>query len=163
MGTVFPWWHILETFDFRPRQFLIINSTRTPPLSLCGAHSPTPPPPLLLLQPYPTPVNPHHRHKPHCKWQGLHHKQPQRQVQQQAPQGEHTMLMKWEKQGRTFWESSTSLAMRLNDKFKENYRKIAQIYHPYKHRPDLTGVSPNQGEKYFRLVKNTYEFLRSKF
>ena len=84
-------------------------------------------------------------------------------MQQQAPQGEHTMLMKWEKQGRTFWESSTSLAMRLNDKFKENYRKIAQIYHPYKHRPDLTGVSPNQGEEYFRLVKNTYEFLRSKF
>ena len=27
---------------------------------------------------------------------------------------------------------------------KTNYRKIAQIYHPDKHRPDSTGMSPNQ-------------------
>ena len=37
---------------------------------------------------------------------------------------------------------------------KTNYRKIAQIYHPDKHRPDLIGVLPNQAEGYFKLVKN---------
>ena len=30
---------------------------------------------------------------------------------------------------------------------KTNYRKIAQIYHPDKHHPYLTGISPNQAEE----------------
>ena len=44
---------------------------------------------------------------------------------------------------------------------KTNYREIAQIYHPDKHRPASTGMSPNQAERYFKLVNNSYEFLRS--
>ena len=41
---------------------------------------------------------------------------------------------------------------------KKNYRKISRIYHPDKHRPVLTGMSPNQAEEYFKLVNNAYEF-----
>ena len=44
---------------------------------------------------------------------------------------------------------------------KMNNREIARIYHPDKHRPDSTGMSPNQAEEYFKLVNNVYEFLRS--
>ena len=44
---------------------------------------------------------------------------------------------------------------------KTNYRKIARIYHPDKHRPASIGMSPNQAEEYFKLVNNAYEFLRS--
>ena len=44
---------------------------------------------------------------------------------------------------------------------KTNYRKIVRIYHPDKHRPDSTGMLPNQAEGHFKLVKNSYEFLRS--
>ena len=44
---------------------------------------------------------------------------------------------------------------------KTNNREIARIYHPDKHRPDSTGMSPNQAEEYFKLVNNVYEFLRS--
>ena len=42
---------------------------------------------------------------------------------------------------------------------KTIYREIARIYHPDKHRPDPTGMSPNQAEEYFKLVNNAYEFL----
>ena len=44
---------------------------------------------------------------------------------------------------------------------KTNYRRISQIYHPDKHRPDSTGMSPNQAEEYFKLVNNTHNFLRT--
>ena len=44
---------------------------------------------------------------------------------------------------------------------KKDYRKIARIYHPDRHCPDLTGMSPNQAEEYFKLFNNAYNFLRS--
>ena len=44
---------------------------------------------------------------------------------------------------------------------KMNYRKIARIYHPDKHRPSSTNMSPDQAEEYFKLVNNTYAFLRT--
>ena len=44
---------------------------------------------------------------------------------------------------------------------KTNYQKIAQIYHPDKHRPASTCMSPNQAEEYLKLVNNAYECLLS--
>ena len=44
---------------------------------------------------------------------------------------------------------------------KTNYWKIARIYHPDKYRPDSTGMSPNQAEEYFKVVKIAYKFSRS--
>ena len=44
---------------------------------------------------------------------------------------------------------------------KTSYQKIARIYHPDKHRPASTGISPNQAGGYFKLVDNAYPFLRS--
>ena len=44
---------------------------------------------------------------------------------------------------------------------KTNYRKIARIYHPDKHIPDSTDMTPNQVEEYIKLVNNAYGFLRS--
>ena len=42
---------------------------------------------------------------------------------------------------------------------KMNYQKISRIYHPDKHCPALTGMSPHQVEGYFKLVNNAYKFL----
>ena len=44
---------------------------------------------------------------------------------------------------------------------KTKYLRIARIYHPDKRRPDSIGVSPDQAEEYFKLVNNTYAFLRT--
>ena len=41
---------------------------------------------------------------------------------------------------------------------KTSYRKISIIYHPDKHRPDSTGILPNQAEKHFKSVNNAYDF-----
>ena len=37
---------------------------------------------------------------------------------------------------------------------KIQYPIIAQIYHPDKHLPASTYMSPNQAEEYFKLVNN---------
>ena len=41
---------------------------------------------------------------------------------------------------------------------KINDWKILQIRHPDKYCPDLTGISPNQAEEYYKLVSIVYNF-----
>ena len=46
---------------------------------------------------------------------------------------------------------------------KNQYRRLARIYHPDKNDSESTGMTLYQAEKHFKNINNSYEHFRSQF
>ncbi len=45
---------------------------------------------------------------------------------------------------------------------KAQYRALARIWHPDQHKPERTGKSDDEAKKFFQLINNSHDYLKSK-